>query len=87
MATKMPEGLDWKSLTPDDSPLTPDDLHADAKMIDLSTATVEADGPAFDFELPLFDYSGGTKQETGKTFHLSEVSKNRPVALIFGSHT
>ncbi len=87
MATKMPEGFDWKSFTPDDSPRTPDDLFADPKVVDLSSATVEEHGPAFDFALPVFDFSDGTKRETGHAFHLSEVTANRPVALIFGSYT
>ncbi len=87
MASKMPEGFDWKSLTPDDSPLTPPDLMKDPKAIDLSTAKVAAGEPAFDFELPLFDFSDGTKKATGKTFHLAQIAANRPVALIFGSYT
>lgn len=87
MASKPPEGFDWKSITPDDSPLTLPDVMADPQAQKLSVADVSSGGPAFDFDLPVFDFSDGTKKETGETFHLSQVAANRPVALIFGSYT
>ena len=51
------------------------------------TPTVAPGSPAFDFELPVFDFSDGAKRATGRTFQLSAVSAERPVALIFGSYT
>jgi len=39
------------------------------------------------FDLPLYDFSDGTRVETGRNFQLQAVAANRPVALIFGSYT
>ena len=84
---EMPEGFDWKAFTPDDSPMTPLDLWESERHQDLTNASVEAGGPAFPFTLPLFDFSSGTKVATGETFDLIAASKDKPVALIFGSYT
>ena len=59
----------------------------DAEGGDAATADLAPGDPAFDFERPLLDFSDGTERATGETFRLSEASKNRPVALIFGSYT
>jgi hypothetical protein len=84
---KMPEGLDWQSFTPKDSPMTPMDWFADPVNQDLSATTVTQGEAAFYFRRPLFDFSSGTKVETGRTFDLQEISADKPVALIFGSYT
>jgi len=84
---RIPEGFDWKALTPDDSPLGLPDVIADPRHQDLSTAKLEQGDAAFDFELPLFDFSEGVERATGESFRLSEAAANRPVALIFGSYT
>jgi hypothetical protein len=79
--------FDWKSITTEDSPKTPVDLASDPEMRDLSTANVSVGDLAFDFDLPVYDFSDGTERLTGETFHLSEVARERPVALVFGSYT
>ena len=87
MANKLPEGLDWKAFTPDDSPMTPVDVFADPTHQDLAQAKLAEGDSAFDFELPVFDFSDGTRRETGRVLHLQETASERPVALIFGSYT
>lgn len=84
---KMPEDLDWQSFTPEDSPMTPMDWFANPVNQDLSAATVRQGEAAFYFRRPLFDFSSGSKVETGKTFDLQEIAAEKPVALIFGSYT
>jgi len=84
---KLPEGFDWKSFTPDDSPKTPMDVMADPKHQDLSTPDLAEGDLAYDFESRIYDYSDGTEKDTGKVFNLLEVAKEKPVALIFGSYT
>lgn len=79
--------FDWKAITTEDSPKTPVDLANDPEMRDLSTASVAEGDEAFDFELPVYDFSDGTERLTGDTFRLSETARDRPVALIFGSYT
>lgn len=71
--------------TPADSPLTFEDVmesHADLATPDVTVGEV-----AFDFDLPVFDFSSGFRDETGRSFHLQEVARNQPVALLFGSYT
>ena len=84
---ELPAGLDWKSFTPEDSPKTPIDVFADPVHQDLGTPRVAAGDPAFDFERPICDFSGGVERKTGDTFHLLSVAGKKPVALIFGSYT
>ena len=84
---KLPPGFDWKSITPDDSPMGLPDVTADPVYQDLGTAKVGVGDPAFDFDRPLYDFSDGTPRETGERFHLAGVAAERPVALIFGSYT
>ena len=79
--------FDWKSFTPDDSPKTPVDLMNDPGHRDLAMPDCEPGDVAPDFELPLFDFSDGTRVETGQTMRLSERAAHRPVALLFGSYT
>ena len=79
--------FDWKSMTPEDSPMTPMDLMSDPAARDLATAKLSEGDPAFDFELPVFDFSDGSERLTDETLHLAEIARNRPVALIFGSYT
>ncbi len=88
MAEKgMPEGFDWRAITPEDSPMTPMDVFANPVHQDLSTAAVTEGEPAFFFKRPLFDFSNGTKVETGIEFDLQQITAEKPVALIFGSYT
>jgi hypothetical protein len=87
MARSLPEGLDWKAFTPDDSPMTPADIFADPVTCDLAEAKLAQGDPAYDFDLPILDFRDGTRRETGKTLHLLEAARERPVALIFGSYT
>ncbi len=84
---KLPEGFDWKAITPEDSPRTPMDVHADPVHQRLSTADLKAGDDCYDFESPVYDYSTGIEAATTKHFHLSEVASTKPVALIFGSYT
>jgi hypothetical protein len=65
--------------TPDDSPLTLEDVTTSPVYRDLWTPKLAVGDPAFDFELPLLDGSG--------TVRLSSFAGERPVALVFGSYT
>lgn len=84
---ELPEGFDWKALTPEDSPKGLPDVMADPVHQDLSTPKLAEGDCAFDFALPLYDFSDGSERPTGETFQLSKVAAERPVALIFGSYT
>ena len=75
------------SFTPADSPMTYEDYAASDAHVDLSTPRVAVGEPAIDFELPLYDFSDGSRRDTGETFHLMQVAANQPVALVFGSYT
>jgi len=79
--------FDWKSITPEDSPKTPMDVAGDPEMRDLSTPNLAEGDEAFDFDLPVYDFSDGDERLTGDNFHLSNVADDRPVALVFGSYT
>ncbi len=79
--------FDWRSITPDDSPKTPMDTMNDPAMRDLATPKLSVGDPAFNIELPAYDFSHGSERRTGETFHLSVIARDRPVALIFGSYT
>ena len=85
--SEVPKGLDWKAFTPDDSPKTPLDLASDPVLKDLSTPDLEVGDVAFDFDLPIYDYSDGVEKATDKNFHLASEASERPVALVFGSYT
>lgn len=85
--TKLPEGFDWQSITPEDSPMTPMDLMADPRLQELATSSLSRGEPAYDFKSKIYDYSDGTERDTGQLFHLAHVAKEKPVALIFGSYT
>ncbi len=87
MARTLPAGLDWKAFTPEDSPKTPIDVMADPVHKDLAEAKLAEGDTAFDFDLPVFDFSDGTRRETGEKLHLLDAAQKRPVALIFGSYT
>lgn len=84
---ELPEGFDWKALTPEDSPKGLPDVMADPVHQDLSTPKLAEGDPAFDFTLPLHDFRDGTARPTGAHFHLAARAAERPVALIFGSYT
>jgi len=84
---KLPDDFDWKAFTPDDSPRTPVDLFSDPKHMDLATAKLNEGDPCYNFKSHVYDYSEGSEKDTGRTFHLVEASKEKPVALIFGSYT
>lgn len=75
------------SITPPDSPHTLEDYMAGETHRVLAAPDVEVGRPAYDFELPVYDISDGTRRATGATFHLQDVAANQPVALIFGSYT
>jgi hypothetical protein len=79
--------MDWRVMTPEDSPKGLPDVYADPRLADLRTPNLAPGDPAFDFELPVYDFSRGTKQSTGETMRLSKASRARPVALVFGSYT
>jgi hypothetical protein len=85
--SKLPAGLDWRAFTPDDSPMGLPEMMADPVSQDLATAKLALGDPAFDFDLPVYDFSDGTRVETGRRFQLQSVAANRPVALVFGSYT
>ena len=85
--SKLPAGLDWRSFTPDDSPMGLPDVMANPVHQDLAAAKLAPGDPAFDFDLPIYDFSDGTRVETGRNFQLQSVAANRPVALVFGSYT
>ncbi len=89
MATEQEPQLnfDWRSITPEDSPRTPMDTMKDPALRDLATPKLSVGDPAFDIELPAYDFSDGSERLTDETFHLSEIASDRPVALIFGSYT
>jgi len=84
---QLPDDFDWKAFTPDDSPKTPMDVLADPHHTNLATPTIEQGGPAYDFSSPIYDFSDGRKQSTGRQFNLLESAREKPVALIFGSYT
>ena len=65
--------------TPEDSPLTLQDVMASADYRDLMTAKVAEGELAPDFELPALDGGG--------TVRLADLRAERPVALVFGSYT
>ncbi len=65
--------------TPDDSPLTLQDVMASADYRDLMTAKVAEGELAPDFELP--------SRDGGGTVRLADLRAERPVALVFGSYT
>jgi hypothetical protein len=73
--------------TPNDSPLTLKALMSREDYRDLSTPKLVEGDPAFDFELPRYDFSDGSAIATGATVRLSEFRSVQPVALIFGSYT
>ena len=81
------EDFDWKSFTPEDSPKTPMDVMADPKHKDLATAKLGVGDEAVNFELPVLDFSTGIRKVTDRVFNLLTVSREKPVALIFGSYT
>jgi hypothetical protein len=83
----LPAGFDWRAFTPEDSPRTLPDILADPVHRDLATAKLGPGDPAFDFDLPLYDFSDGTRVATGRRFRLQSAAAARPVALVFGSYT
>ena len=85
--TGLPDDIDWRAFTPDDSPRTPQDLFSDPAVQDLAAAKLAVGDPAEDFELPVLDFSDGSGRPTGQVFQLRKVAAERPVALVFGSYT
>jgi hypothetical protein len=71
--------------TPADSPLTLDDVMSSPGYRDLMTPSVAEGDEAFPFDLPLLDPT--TSRARGHRVRLSEFTRVRPVALIFGSYT
>jgi hypothetical protein len=70
-----------------DSPMTLEEYMTSAERLALSTPDVEVGQTAPDFALPVYDFSGGNQQSTGRVLRLVEVARDQPVALIFGSYT
>ncbi len=83
----LPEGFNWRAITPDDSPKTPMDIMSDPIHKGLATTTLAQGDLAYDFESRIYDYSDGTEKVTPELFRLAQVAKEKPVALIFGSYT
>ncbi len=84
---KLPQGFDWRAITPEDSPKTPMDVMADPLRTDLATATLQVGDTAYNFTSRIYDYSDGTEKVTSNMFDLAAIAKEKPVALIFGSYT
>ena len=63
------------------------DILADPKHKELATPDLGEGDIAYDFRSVIYDFTEGTEKNTGKMFHLAEVAKEKPVALIFGSYT
>ncbi len=55
-----------------------------AELLPLEASSVQQGEPARDFELPFLPGFGG---QEGETLRLSDRTRDRPVALIFGSYT
>ena len=68
-----------RRLAPKDSPLTLQDVLASPEYRDLTRPKVAEGDVAPDFEL--------TRIDGGGTIQLSELLRERPVALVFGSYT
>ena len=83
----LPEGWDWRAITPEDSPLTPMDIMADPAVVALSTPEVRQGEPAYPFSSAVYDFSSGQQVATGRHFDLLTAARTQPVALIFGSYT
>jgi len=73
--------------TPEDSPLTLRALMRREDYRDLSTPKLAVGDMEFDFELPRYDFSGGSAVATGASVRLSAFRSVKPVALVFGSYT
>ena len=80
--TKLPEGFDWRRITPEDSPSTPEDLFEDLNYLNLSKADLSVGDPAFLFSGEVYDFSSGRKESTGERFDLETRFQHKPVALI-----
>ena len=76
----MPTEFDPAAITPPDSPLTFEDVLSSPLYSVLFTPTVQQGDDAPDFALERVD-------DPGVTVRISEVARNQPVALIFGSYT
>jgi hypothetical protein len=68
-----------RGLAPKDSPRNLQDVLADPEYRDLTRPKVAEGATAPDFELPLVDGGGSAR--------LSDLLRERPVALVFGSYT
>ena len=81
------QALDWRAMTPEDSPKGLPDVYADPGLTDLRTPKIAVGDTAVDFELPVYDFTTGVKRETNERMRLLDAAASRPVALIFGSYT
>ena len=77
----------YADVTPADSAKTFAEVFQDTDFIKLAVPTIGEGDTCFDFELPIYDFSSGSRKLTGVTFHLAGVSTSQSVALIFGSYT
>ncbi len=75
------------AVTADNSAKTAKQVHGEERSIRLKTPDVTTGDVAPDFDLPIYDFSSGTRVETPETFHLQSAAANTPVALVFGSYT
>jgi hypothetical protein len=71
--------------TPDDSPLTLDDVMSSPTYFELRTPSLAVGDAAFPFDLPRLDPE--THCPTGERVRLADFTGKRPVALVFGSYT
>ena len=83
----LPDGFDWRRVTPEDSPKTPEDLFEDIDCLDLSKADLSVGDKAYLFSGEVYDFSRGRREVTGEKFDLAQRFQQKPVALIFGSYT
>lgn len=79
--------FDWKAFTPGDSPKTPMDVHNDPDRAKLYTPDLQVGEQAYNFSLPVYDFSTGVQKATENHFDLRNAAAEKPVALIFGSYT
>ena len=73
--------------TPDDSPLTMQDVLASPHYRELSTAKLRVGDPAFPFTLPRLDAAEAVARPTAHSVGLESFRGKQPVALVFGSYT
>ena len=71
--------------TPEDSPLTLEQVMSSPFYRELMTPSLAPGDDAIDFDLPVLDAE--THAPSGSRVRLSDFAGERPVALVFGSYT